>query len=88
MKFVLFVVSCTLISHISCAPKPQEAEFQPSFDIESLAQRIGLPQGFSVPNRDSRQASDDQLTSQINDNLPFGVVRYFFELNDLSYRFT
>lgn len=81
MLFILFAIGCTLISHVTCAPKPQqEAEFQPAFDIESLAQRIPFPQGFSAPNRDSRQANDP--------NIPFGVVRYFFELNDLSYRFT
>lgn len=80
MLFVNFIIGCTLISQISCAPRPQEAQFQPAFDIESLQSRIPFPQGFSVPTRDSRQANDA--------NNPFGVVRYFFELNDLSYRFT
>ena len=84
MLFIIFVICCTLISQINCAPTPQqEGELlqPPVFDIESLAQRFGLPQGFSAPNpnRDSRQTFSDN---------EFGVVRYFVEVNDLSYRFT
>jgi hypothetical protein len=83
MLFILFVVG--LISSVNCAPRPQEEfETQPAFDIESFQSRIPFPQGFSAPTRDSRQTEAEDA----NNLQQFGVVRYFFELNDLSYRFT
>lgn len=93
MLIILIVACCSIISRVNCAPRPQEetVELQPPiFSIDNIAQRIGLPQGFTVPNRDARQAADDSSTVQsaADDLSQFGVVRYFFEQEDFAYKYT
>lgn len=75
MWFILLVACCSLITNAISAPTPQDVEL-PHFDEESVGQGNLKPQGFTPLQRDTRQAFGDS------------VVRYFFEFNENSYKYT
>lgn len=64
-----------MISNTIAAPTPQELEL-PHFDEQSVGQGNLTPQGFTPVQRDTRQARDSS------------VVRYFYEQNEDSYKYT
>lgn len=79
MWFILLVTCCALFTEIAAFPKPQDYDFLPPFDVDSVGQGNLVPQGFSTPQRESRQAQDDNGVA---------VTRYSFEFNDLAYKYT
>lgn len=78
MWFILLVTCCALFTEIVALPTPQDYNFLP-FDVDSLGQGNLPPQGFSTPQRETRQVVDDNGVS---------VTRYFFDFNELGYKYT